>query len=204
MNKEYQKLSLDKVTTAGWFQWYNLKQKIQYPECHVLTYQIDNSAFVSEVLDFNFFSMGNSISDSFDSLSRLCLEYLNKYKNSKMELQYHSSGAEKWNKFREIYSKLKMSSFRNDSAAAREKHLLFLLYDENIKLTKQISSLKNSLNKTIQDNIEKDDKIAMLRGIIDEISVERFREKIYPDGDSSKGVVALRELVLPSKLKYVS
>ena len=35
LEKEY----LNNTFTAGWFQWFDLENRIEYPECHVLIYK---------------------------------------------------------------------------------------------------------------------------------------------------------------------
>ena len=184
-------LSLNKVVKAGWFQWYNLEKNIQYPECHVLTYKIKSDIFASEVLDFNFFSMGNTIEESFDSLSDLCLDYLNKYKETDPKLEYKSSEAEKWNKFRDIYSILKMEKFKNSSENKEENNLLFSLHKENNKLKDEREDLVKRLHMAITKNIEQEETIAILRGMIDEINGEQNR---YIQTSNNKNII-VKELI---------
>ena len=140
LEKEY----LNNTVTAGWFQWYDLENRIEYPECHVLIYKSDDD-FLAEVLDFPIMASGDSIDEAFKRLTELSKTYLNEYRqtiNSGGVFKYKSSEAEFWNKFREIYSPMKMQNFLNTDRS-NKKSFPFDLYDSHQSLQKENVKLNN-------------------------------------------------------------
>ena len=138
LEKEY----LNNTFTAGWFQWFDLENRIEYPECHVLIYKTEYG-FMAEVLDFPIMVSGESCDETFSKLTNLAKEYLENYRNTKLHdgiFKYESSKSEFWAKFREIYTPMKMNNFLNTDRSNKD-YFPFDLYKENLQLKKIIKNL---------------------------------------------------------------
>ena len=151
---------LDKTVTAGWFKWYDLKNSLEYPECHVLIYKIDDY-FVAEVLDFQITASHDSLKEAFVELTEITREYLDEYRsrmNNGKLCSHKTSPNEYWNKFREIYPSIAMTNFINTDMYAK-KSFIFNLYQYSKELDKEISNLHSiiqSQSEIMLNNKNKD------------------------------------------------
>lgn len=176
-------LTLDKIYTAGWFQWLDLEARSFYPECHVLVYKIAEDYFVSEVIDFGWIASGKSSQISFDALIEISLENFKVLKQqlentmdfsqSALErLGYPKKDPEFWNHFRELYIPKKLASMMNSNPDTDA--FPFDLYQENIELRIKIETLTKQSD-------DRDEIIELLRGMLNELQETRRSERVEKD-----------------------
>ena len=109
--KPFSSLDLRDAVKAGWFQWYNIREYIEYPECHVLTYKLTDDCFYSQVLDFDIIASGETSIKSFENVGELALSFLKKYKERDGKIDFQPKSSQHWDKFRELYHKNKLQGF---------------------------------------------------------------------------------------------
>ena len=125
--KTFSSLDLKDAIKAGWFQWYNIKEYIEYPECHVLTYKLTDDCFYSQILDFDIIASGETAVDSFESVGDLALDFFKNYKAKDGGIDFQPKGSKHWDKFRELYHKNKLQRFLSQSSV-KNKQLFPLKY----------------------------------------------------------------------------
>ena len=119
--KTFSSLDLKDAIKAGWFQWYNIKEYIEYPECHVLTYKLTDDCFYSQILDFDIIASGETALDSFESVGDLALDFFKNYKEKNGEIYSQPKGSKHWDKFRELYHKNKLQRFLSQSSVKNKQ-----------------------------------------------------------------------------------
>ena len=143
--KSYSSLNLDNAVKAGWFQWYDIKEYIEYPECHVLTYKLTNNCFYSQVLDIDIVASGTTAIDSFGKVNKLALNFFKEYKKQDGKINFQPKGAAYWDKFRELYHENKLRRFLSQNSTNNKKNFPFQYVDEAEKVFRVFEFLKEAI-----------------------------------------------------------
>ena len=183
-------MDLKDTIKAGWFQWYDIREYIEYPECHVLTYKLTDDCFYSQVLDFDIIASGETAIRSFDNVMEVALTFLKEYKERDGKIDFQSLGPEYWNRFRELHHKNKLKHFLSQNNIdnkgsfpfkyvhrTSEAYKIIHMQDKIIDMQDEIMEQEQKDSEVLQAKVKEQDTIIEQNQKDMEVLRARVRER---------------------------